>query len=848
MIFQIKEKRVILIDRTMRLVGDNEYEFEFEFDEEWEGKTKTARFVMGDYMKDIVLNNDRCVIDKTFFKGGQLKVGVYASNLATEVLERKVKSSILEEDGGEPTVPENLWTQLLEIIDADVHSVRNAVSDAEQHAQNAQQYAQNAQEYAQNTQEYAQNAQEAVSGFGDVVQLKTAEFNTNAEAKQTEFNQNAANKIAEYDEHTSEYAAEIDLLKDDLDGLKPTKLFIDRNDFIGNPLLLENVLQLPYELNDFVIKSIILSSGAIGTSDTRYKGFMVSPLIPIVGGKTYAIKANNIFAKAVNDGYGLFGEDGTSVVSKTSLSNLGDNIFLIRTTVGASYIRFTLTHDTGTNDAEDNNYRLGCVSNFNKWWMIADADESITADDFIEHPVENSTISKIKRADGSKLEIVDDYLRQKVDSIGDVSKLTIRTTGVDGTPNILNGNYETTDFVINSIILSSGNIGTNASTYKNYCVSPIIEISGGKTYAIKTTSGVGSTVVGQLASVNDGYGLFGEDGTTVVSKISFAKLGDNIILIKTPTTAKYIRFTIYSNSYTSEAVIEFNKWWMIETDKDNVTADDFIKPTKQYILGGIVMDADTVPMDSMTESNAILPLYGKTIVNFGDSIFGNIRPPYDISTLIAKYTGANVINCAFGGCRMASHTGHWDAFSMYRLADSVASNDWSVQDEAIQYDDRTSYAEEPLANLKAIDWNNVDIITIGYCTNDWGGNKLLDNSDNHYDTTTLGGAFRYSLEKILTAYPHIRIVTLGAIYRTKLDSSSKFVEDSDTWLNDKGLLLSQYNDKLKEICEQYHIEYLDNMNIGFNKFTRLKFYPSYDGTHPNVKGLEVYAKHIARHL
>lgn len=186
--FQVKDKRVILIDRTMRLVGDNEYEFLFEFDEEWEGKVKTARFVMGDYMKDIVLNNDKCLIEKTFFKGGKLKVGVYASNVATTVLTQTFKPSILEESGGEPTVPENLWTQLLEIIDADVQSVRQATS----------------------------YAQDIVDGFGDVAKSKQEEFNTYAAEKQTEFNQNAADKIREYNEHVIEYTTEINSLKSDL--------------------------------------------------------------------------------------------------------------------------------------------------------------------------------------------------------------------------------------------------------------------------------------------------------------------------------------------------------------------------------------------------------------------------------------------------------------------------------------------------------------------------------------------------------------------------------------------------------------------------------------------------------
>jgi len=32
-------------------------------------------------------------------------------------------------------------------------------------------------------------------------------------------------------------------------------------------------------------------------------------------------------------------------------------------------------------------------------------------------------------------------------------------------------------------------------------------------------------------------------------------------------------------------------------------------------------------------------LVGMQIVNFGDSIFGRSRPPEDISTFIAEYTG-----------------------------------------------------------------------------------------------------------------------------------------------------------------------------------------------------------------
>ena len=59
------------------------------------------------------------------------------------------------------------------------------------------------------------------------------------------------------------------------------------------------------------------------------------------------------------------------------------------------------------------------------------------------------------------------------------------------------------------------------------------------------------------------------------------------------------------------------------------------------------------------------PLYGKKIVNFGDSIFGNYKAPLDISSFLAEYTGATVYNVGFGGTRMSSHAEYWNTLSMF---------------------------------------------------------------------------------------------------------------------------------------------------------------------------------------
>jgi lysophospholipase L1-like esterase len=246
-----------------------------------------------------------------------------------------------------------------------------------------------------------------------------------------------------------------------------------------------------------------------------------------------------------------------------------------------------------------------------------------------------------------------------------------------------------------------------------------------------------------------------------------------------------------------------------------------------------------------------LPFAGKTIVNFGDSIFGNKRPPNDISTKLAELTGATVHNCGFGGCRMSTHTlPNYAPFSMFALADAIVSRDFSTQETAVVATDGElvpSYFANTLALLKSIDFAEVDIITIAYGTNDFTASKALDNEDNKIDTNTFAGAMRYSIEKLLETYPHLQIFSCGQTYRFWMDAEGVFVEDSDTKAYN-GSTLHDFVAKTKEVAEEYHLPFIDNYNIGMNKFNRSVYFPATDGTHPNVTGNELIARHIAKEL
>lgn len=251
-------------------------------------------------------------------------------------------------------------------------------------------------------------------------------------------------------------------------------------------------------------------------------------------------------------------------------------------------------------------------------------------------------------------------------------------------------------------------------------------------------------------------------------------------------------------------------------------------------------------LNSENLSDGIAPLAGKTIVNFGDSIFGNYLTPNDISTEISNQTGAKVYNCAFGGCRMGKHSEYYDNFSMYRLADAVASGDFTAQDNSIS-NVTIQHASTHLSALKSINFNEVDIVTIAYGTNDFTGGNVLDDEENKYNTDTFCGALRYSIETLLAAYPHLKIVVCSPTWRFWNDNG-EYTYDSDTHIiND--CLLTDFVKATNDVCVEYKIPFIDNYySLGFNKFTRTAYFSATDGTHPQLPGRKLMGQRIARKL
>nr|DAF53571.1 MAG TPA: hydrolase [Podoviridae sp. ctIi724] len=276
-----------------------------------------------------------------------------------------------------------------------------------------------------------------------------------------------------------------------------------------------------------------------------------------------------------------------------------------------------------------------------------------------------------------------------------------------------------------------------------------------------------------------------------------------------------------------------------EVKQVNVTAG------KSYYLSGVknksVSGLGTFysAPDAVLTVNGVSPTGGdvktyattKTFVCLGDSIWtfgagtGGIGTISDYAKLLCGGTWHNI---ATGGSTMANrpgnYAGDYDAFDFHALADCVASGDFSAPKAA------ASGLTTNIANVDAVTWADVDVITIAYGTNDLAFGGTLDNDNNLYDKATVCGALRYGIKTIAAAYPNIKFMVLGILYRNADSVDVKTI--------------SEWNDGLRKTAEMMGAEYVPmiGINVG-NSGTYL-----YDGTHPNAVGKEAIAKCVAKHI
>lgn len=348
--------------------------------------------------------------------------------------------------------------------------------------------------------------------------------------------------------------------------------------------------------------------------------------------------------------------------------------------------------------------------------------------------------------------------------------------------------------------------------------------------------------------------LYDGSGNTLATRDALQGSGLFAYAFTAPTTSVKLRWYPATNStfVAGTSIAHARAFYINKADttahtKILVTSGSFTDETSVVAVpnGATVSTSSVCKLYKVqSDGSSGMPLKDRKVVCFGDSLIGLERGDTSATAFLANYTGATVYNVGFGGCRMSVHPSHGYAeFSMWALAKAIAENDWTDQDTYAS--DGSDYFPEQLATLKSIDFNAVDYAVIHYGTNDFGGGVAIGPDSPATDYHTICGALRYSLTKLLTVYPRLRIFVSLPVYRFwTVDGTIVY---SDTYTNNQGDTLVQVVEALRSVAEEFNVPVIDNYyGLGINSTNAASYL--YDGTHLNGAGRQRFGEYIGSRL
>lgn len=225
-------------------------------------------------------------------------------------------------------------------------------------------------------------------------------------------------------------------------------------------------------------------------------------------------------------------------------------------------------------------------------------------------------------------------------------------------------------------------------------------------------------------------------------------------------------------------------------------------------------------------------LKGKKILCFGDS---NTYQTYADTTdgshgktypqLIAEYADCTTYDTGIGGTRfarrmefgseeIASQPEAFARLDFISLVEALISQDFTEQDKAAEYLDRY---RNKLANLKAVNLADIDIVTIYYGNNDWQAKQTIGELHSTTSTETYG-AINLALQAMLAVNPKLKFYFIAPFPSYKVDSNTGiFYWSSDIQLN--GITLEDMVEKIKVIAGYYGAPVIDLYHtLGVNPY------------------------------
>ena len=257
------------------------------------------------------------------------------------------------------------------------------------------------------------------------------------------------------------------------------------------------------------------------------------------------------------------------------------------------------------------------------------------------------------------------------------------------------------------------------------------------------------------------------------------------------------------------------------------------------------------------------PLSDKKIISFGDSLTDFVDDKgYGYAYYMGNMSGADCLCAGFGGARISKSRGYHvtptsdqeaeSAFDLPNLFSAIINNNWTAQDNAVNYYGSHLSSEigekwrARVAKLKAVDWSQVDTITIFAGTNDWANAVTLGTSGSDDETCVLG-AINVITQMITANFPKVRVYWFTPIVRwiaTTLQDRTD-ANWSDNYRPGGGITLREFSEAVYNEVLKNHLPCYDTYNrLGWTKYNFAQYFIDSDGTHP-YKGFEYIGKRFA---
>ena len=231
------------------------------------------------------------------------------------------------------------------------------------------------------------------------------------------------------------------------------------------------------------------------------------------------------------------------------------------------------------------------------------------------------------------------------------------------------------------------------------------------------------------------------------------------------------------------------------------------------------LDKLTHIQSMVTEAKAEKPLDSEyTYVFFGDSVIGNYTNSMSIPEIVKGYTGAETINCGYGGLSAAKKD---DAdFGLSGIVDSFLAGEYEQfeDDKPVKTGIPAFYEKLPEINKEKLTF----FISIGL--NDYMSGCTLDGALK--DVTTFEGAMEYAVDRLRKAYPDSEIVLMTPNFLG-------LCEDGTQDLN--GYVLEDLVNSIVALSKRLKVKCIDVFHeLDINPTNKLTYLA--DMCHPNELG------------